>query len=319
MNWFAIEMHCHTKHSDGKFTVEELISAAKEYQLDAIALTDHNTTSGWVECDKMNFPVLKGIEWTTYFGHMLVLDCPEYIDWRDASIENIDEKIGQIKKAGGIVGVAHPFEIGSPMCTGCFWEFDVKKWENINYIEAWSKPFPASLVANERAMQMWTNLLDSGYKIAATYGRDWHGSNRNRHPCGCTYIGTEENSLSSKAIKEALKKGRTAVTMGPKLILEAMRGEEKYNIGDEAEPGMLSFRLSVDMNSRKETWDAFNFKAKTFKLITNQNKILYESEFSEKNFEIPLELRKCWVRGELWGTVKQRPCLIAFTSPIYIK
>ena len=33
-------MHCHTLHSDGKFTVESLMQTAKEYGLSGIALTD---------------------------------------------------------------------------------------------------------------------------------------------------------------------------------------------------------------------------------------------------------------------------------------
>ena len=49
MNWFAAELHCHTLHSDGDFTAGELIAEAKRQGLDGIALTDHNTTSGWLE------------------------------------------------------------------------------------------------------------------------------------------------------------------------------------------------------------------------------------------------------------------------------
>ena len=46
MNWFAGELHTHTVHSDGEFTVEQLCRAAKERELSLIALTDHNTASG---------------------------------------------------------------------------------------------------------------------------------------------------------------------------------------------------------------------------------------------------------------------------------
>lgn len=70
LKWFPCEMHCHTLHSDGKFTVESLMQTAKEYGLSGIALTDHNTVSGWDEIteerEKKYVPVLKGIEWTTF-------------------------------------------------------------------------------------------------------------------------------------------------------------------------------------------------------------------------------------------------------------
>ena len=103
LKWFPCEMHCHTLHSDGKFTVESLMQTAKEYGLSGIALTDHNTVSGWDEIteerEKKYVPVLKGIEWTTFFGHMLVTDCKEFVDWRDAVPDNIDEKIRRGQKA----------------------------------------------------------------------------------------------------------------------------------------------------------------------------------------------------------------------------
>ena len=102
LKWFPCEMHCHTLHSDGKFTVESLMQTAKEYGLSGIALTDHNTVSGWDEIteerEKKYVSVLKGIEWTTFFGHMLVTDCKEFVDWRDAVPDNIDEKIAEVKK-----------------------------------------------------------------------------------------------------------------------------------------------------------------------------------------------------------------------------
>ena len=52
---------------------------------------------------------------------MLVTDCKEFVDWRDAVPDNIDEKIAEVQKRGGMVGIAHPYELGSPMCTGCVW------------------------------------------------------------------------------------------------------------------------------------------------------------------------------------------------------
>ena len=72
MSYLPCELHCHTLHSDGDFSVKELQEAAKENHLSLIALTDHNTMSGWDELDDSVVPAIRGIEWTTYFGHMLV-------------------------------------------------------------------------------------------------------------------------------------------------------------------------------------------------------------------------------------------------------
>ena len=131
--WYPCELHCHTVHSDGAFTVEELISTAKERKLSGIFLTDHNTMSGYAEAEnEKELCIVKGIEWTTYFGHMLAVDCKRYVDWRDAEPDNIDEKISEVREAGGIAGIAHPFQIGTPICTGGHWDFKVQNWEKVS-------------------------------------------------------------------------------------------------------------------------------------------------------------------------------------------
>ena len=66
MSYLPCELHCHTLHSDGDFSVKELQEAAKENHLSLIALTDHNTMSGWDELDDSVVPAIRGIEWTTY-------------------------------------------------------------------------------------------------------------------------------------------------------------------------------------------------------------------------------------------------------------
>ena len=43
MSYLPCELHCHTIHSDGDFTVSELQKAAADDHLAIIALTDHNT------------------------------------------------------------------------------------------------------------------------------------------------------------------------------------------------------------------------------------------------------------------------------------
>ena len=44
MRWYPVELHTHTCHSDGSFTVEALVDAAARNGYRALALTDHNTS-----------------------------------------------------------------------------------------------------------------------------------------------------------------------------------------------------------------------------------------------------------------------------------
>ena len=141
MSYLPCELHCHSVHSDGSFSVAELLRRAYDDHLALIALTDHNTVSGHGELDDSITPAVPGIEWTTFFGHMLVLGARDFVDWRDAVPANIDDKIDQVHAAGGLCGVAHPFQLGSPICTGGRWAFDVQDWSRVDYLEVWHDAF----------------------------------------------------------------------------------------------------------------------------------------------------------------------------------
>ncbi|MEN9992458.1 MAG: hypothetical protein RLY83_28 [Actinomycetota bacterium] len=82
-----IDLHSHSTHSDGKETVQQIFQYAAEAGLDALALTDHDTTAGWgearVEAKKHGITFVPGIEITTkHHGvsvHMLAyLPDPNY-------------------------------------------------------------------------------------------------------------------------------------------------------------------------------------------------------------------------------------------------
>jgi len=323
MNWFAAELHCHTLHSDGNFTVDELKTKAKQHELKGIALTDHNTISGWAELsdetEKGAVAVLKGIEWTTFFGHMLVMDCPSFVDWRDALPENIDEKIREVRSHGGLVCIAHPFELGSPMCTGCFWDYHVHKWENVNCIEVWSEAFPSIKTSNQRAVELWNSVLDKGYHIAATHGKDWHKEIEETVPGACTYLGTDSCELTPAEMKNALSSGRTAITMGPLLIMEAAQGEIVYQIGSVIDSGKTTFNFTVDISARSSQWEKFDLRIESVRLITNGGKITAERPFENNSITIEITAASGWYRGELWGSAMGKSCCLAMTSPIYSK
>lgn len=69
----AIDLHVHSNHSDGTCTTKELVDLAISKNLKAIALTDHDTTTGLKEImdyakDK-NLEIVPGIELSTeYYG-----------------------------------------------------------------------------------------------------------------------------------------------------------------------------------------------------------------------------------------------------------
>lgn len=314
--WFACELHCHTVHSDGDFTVQGLLQAARARKLDGICLTDHNTTAGWAEAQASKAPVvLPGIEWTTYFGHMPVLDCTGYVDWRDAQPNAIDEKLRQVQENGGICGVAHPFQLGTPICTGGYWDYAVQDWSLVQYIEIWSEGAPFLNPANRRAMALWESLLDRGFHLAPTFGRDWHRTAGNVYPAACTYLLCAQAPLTARQMKTAIQQGKTVVSAGPLLDWETEAGD---TIGDCVTPGVHTVHFHVDLQRAATVPDANTYTPRQICVRTNGGETVLRIAVQGAGMTASLPMLSGWYRAELWGDIDGKPdCLLAATAPMY--
>jgi predicted metal-dependent phosphoesterase TrpH len=64
-----IDLHTHTRASDGTQTPEELVRAAKDAGLDVLGLTDHDATEGWTEAartaEEVGIALVRGVEIST--------------------------------------------------------------------------------------------------------------------------------------------------------------------------------------------------------------------------------------------------------------
>jgi predicted metal-dependent phosphoesterase TrpH len=64
-----LELHCHTTYSDGSLTPGELVAAAAASGVRALAITDHDTMSGWdeafVAAGLYNIEIVPGLELST--------------------------------------------------------------------------------------------------------------------------------------------------------------------------------------------------------------------------------------------------------------
>lgn len=92
------DLHTHSVYSDGTFTPEELISAAKQAGLAAVALTDHNTVAGLpcflAAAQGSGVEAVPGVELSTDYGekelHILALFVrPEHYDAITALVEEM--------------------------------------------------------------------------------------------------------------------------------------------------------------------------------------------------------------------------------------
>ena len=68
-----IDLHTHSRASDGTQSPAEVMRSATEAGLDVVALTDHDTAQGWAEAaeaaDALSLELVPGIEVSTRFEH----------------------------------------------------------------------------------------------------------------------------------------------------------------------------------------------------------------------------------------------------------
>jgi hypothetical protein len=328
MTWVACELHTHTFHSDGRQSLAELAAGAVALGFDCIALTDHNTMTGLVSKEEVEretgISIISGMEWTTFFGHMVTIGLDEFLDWRPVGPGDIHAGLARVHERGGIAGMAHPYRVGSPMCTGCYWEFEISDWNDIDYIEVWSTTFAPIKNNNIRAFKLWTDKLNEGYRIAATSGRDWHHQDPTDEPLSVTYLRIQEGDspVTVKAVN-ALAAGRASVTLGPLLDLAVTSQGIDYGIGDIV-PGSRersshsTVHVSADFHVRKGHWNLIE-QNYTLKLESNLG-TLEQWGLTEQEPQIEAVIPDeglMWVRAELWGIVNDIRTIIAFTNAVY--
>lgn len=311
IEWIPCELHTHTIHSDGDATLADLVRESERIGVRCIALTDHNTISGHREIEaasrETGMPIIRGMEWTTFHGHVLVLGTGRYVDWRTVGRTDLAAAAADVHRAGGLVGVAHPFRAGNPFCSGCYWEFTVSDWNDIDYLEVWSETFPSIKTPNLRAFALWTDLLAQGRHVTAVSGRDWHGGSAGDDPIPTTWLGMDGGLRGDveAAAKDAIVRGRAACTIGPLLLLGVERGTVTVRIDFEARGGLWSI-------------DADPLAVR----VLGDRGVVHEAEHSGGTASIPIDIPRGsarWVRAELHGSVKGRKCLIAFTNPVILE
>jgi len=138
------DLHIHTQHSDGRWSMDDVVRYVERNRLDFLATTDHNTISAYDDVrralERAGLPtvVIPSMELTTYWGHANALGMTEWVDWRVRGPEGLPRTIGEgegapasktmegaaaeVHRRGGTFVVNHPRSSGYPACTGCRWE-----------------------------------------------------------------------------------------------------------------------------------------------------------------------------------------------------
>lgn len=329
--WIPCELHAHTLHSDGRLTVAKMAREARGLGLHAIALTDHNTNSGVREIPEAErasgVAIVPGMELTTFYGHLLAWGTTTYVEWRSLPRANVDSAIAAIHAAGGLAGVAHPFNPGSPFCTGCFWDFEGPDWNQVDFLEVWSEADPWRRPKNRRAFDLWNALLTRGHRIAGVSARDFHAPDPACLPA-VTYLGIDglpgEGLVA--AAKEALGAGRVFVTLGPLLSIagRASGADRSYGPGEtvprDAAGTTVQLDIRWDSDERRPLWQTH---IEVLAAVVRGNRgELARGQVDGRQGSLTVSVARPghrWMRAELHGRARGEETLIAFTNPLYLE
>jgi hypothetical protein len=204
-----MEMHLHTVHSDGHDSVAAMFEACRSAGYDVVALTDHNTVSGLPEAadvaSRLGLVFVPGVEVTTFRGHAVALGVTRVPEWRDLEVRGFDALADDLHAQGGLVCVAHPAAEGSPVCSGCTWEWPFEP-TSIDLWEVFSAPRPYTEVSLTR----WRDVLARGGRAAPVAAGDVHSVAAAARARAATYVYAYERSATG--VLEALSAGRTYVS-----------------------------------------------------------------------------------------------------------
>ena len=195
-----VNLHMHTRYSDGHASHDEIARSAIRTGLDAVIVTDHNV---WVNGPEDYYRegekkvlLLVGEEIHDQArhpqkNHLLVFGAGQELAplaW------NTQRLLDAVRRAGGLAFLAHPFDPASPAVdeTDITWEaWDVQGYTGIELWNGMSEfksliktrlhaayyAFNPQRIASApppEALRKWDELLASGQRVAAIAGSDAH-------------------------------------------------------------------------------------------------------------------------------------------------
>lgn len=200
MHEIVVNLHMHTRYSDGTGTHKEIAHAAIKAGLEAVIVTDHNVlvqgVEGYYRHGGQRTLVLVGqevhdITRNPQKDHLLVFDAS-----RDVAPLAKDPQglIDAVREAGGLSFLAHPHDPAAP----AFNEGDISwvSWEVSGYtgLELWNGLSELKVYATSRlrglfyaffpqfiahgpiqeVLERWDELLADGRRVVAVGGSDAH-------------------------------------------------------------------------------------------------------------------------------------------------
>ena len=95
-----LDLHLHTNHSDGSFSPTRVLEFAREAGVSALAITDHDITTGIPEAtlagQQLGIEVIPGIEISSTFGDSELHMLGYFLDWQDP---RLNERLSTLRES----------------------------------------------------------------------------------------------------------------------------------------------------------------------------------------------------------------------------
>lgn len=282
--WVPGDLHMHSIHSDGIYSVPEIMTHAKEAGLEFIALTDHNTQTGNDELSyNKGLTCIPGIELTTYYGHCNLwnVDSPLNQVLIDQE-ELLDEVLEQCGK-NTIFSMNHPF-FKDP------WQMAFN--HPFTHIEIWNAFWSEG---NATCVNWWHNQLCMGNKLIAVGGSDSHGKSEKKW-FGKPTTRVEVDINNKDHILDGLRNGRVCVCK------------------DSTSP-----YLELDIDDEQLIMTIHNHSLCVMKLLSNEG-LIYANKTQDSCVTYTMNIEELesltFIRGELWALDHSEP--LCFTNPLWL-
>ena len=252
------ELHNHTDQSDARITCRQLIDHMLADKVDCFAITDHNTTSGQhiiaKLLEEMHAPIqcAYGMEYTTYYGHIVCPVLTSYVPWDSINRRNPELLFEACKKSGAITGVAHPFAFGDPFARGCRFDMTINDFSAVDYIEVINNAQSMPEI-NTKGILWWEELTLRGERLAACAGMDLHNLT-DMSMKFATYAEGAEGGDAVSELRDAISQQKTWVSKGM-LVTWAIENQNiLFRLQDVNKPGFIpSDRYILTLKNRTGT------------------------------------------------------------------
>ena len=206
--WYKANLHTHTTLSDGRVSPAEAVSRYRQAGYQVLALTDHERTNDLRGVSDEDIFVLNGLEFHPPLAddrpaiHLVGIGVPEGFQLADP--DDAAGSIAQIRDAGGVTILAHPFWSGLEYA-------DFGHLEGLAGVEVYNTCCDGA--GRSCSENEWAYALDRGMALPALATEDTHWREADTFFESWTWLRMQSPTAAN--VIEALQTGSYYASCGP--------------------------------------------------------------------------------------------------------